>query len=157
MAAMRPARRSPIALTLAALAVPVVAGAAAAPAGAAQAPDACEQGLNPDRRSVYRYKDGGSTLDFGRVVVTATKADRHQYCIQVQFGGREVFHGFGMSSDKRVDGKWVNEGGLGDSGSRGESYTQSMQVPDKTRIKRSYSIRHEGRWYRTSQISRQNL
>ncbi|WP_022928853.1 hypothetical protein [Patulibacter americanus] len=154
---MRPFPRSPVALVLAALAVPVVAGAAAAPASAATAPDACEQALNPERRSVYRFKDGGSTLDFGRVVVTATKADRHRYCIQVQFGDRKVFNGFGMSSDKRVDGKWVNEGGMGDSGSRGESYTATMQVPDKTRINRSYSIRHEGRWYRTIQITRYNL
>jgi hypothetical protein len=157
MAAMRRFPRSPVALVLTALAVPVVAGAAAAPAGAAQAPDACEQQLNPDRRSVYRYKDGGTTLGFGRVVVTATKANRHRYCIQVQFGGRTVFNGFGLSSYKRVDGTWVNEGGMGDTGARGDAYTSTMQVPDKTRIDRSYSIRHEGRWYRTIQISRYNL
>jgi hypothetical protein len=157
MAAMRPFPRSPVALALAALAVPVVAGATAAPAGAATAPDACEQQLNPDRRSVYRFKDGRATLGFGRVVVTATKADRHRYCIQVQFGGRTVFNGFGLSSYKRVDGKWVNEGGMGDSGGRGGSYSSTMQVPDRTRIDRSYSIRHGGRWYRTIQISRSNL
>jgi hypothetical protein len=157
MTAMRPLPRTPLALVLAALAVPAVAGAAAAPAGAAEQPDACEQQLNPDRRSVYRFKDGRETLDFGRVVVTATKADRHRYCISVQFGDREPFNGFGMSSDKRVDGRWVNEGGLGDSGARGPSYTRSVQVPDKTRINHSFSIRHEGRWYRTIQISRYNL
>jgi hypothetical protein len=157
MAAMRPFPRSPVALVLAALALPAVTGAAAAPAGAATTPDACEQGLDPDRRSVYRFKDGRTTLGFGRVVVTATKADRHRYCIQVQFGDRKVFHGFGMSSYERRGGEWVNEGGLGDSGSRGGSYTQTMQVPNRTRIDRSYSIRHEGRWYRTIQISRYNL
>lgn len=154
---MRPFRRSPVALALAALAVPVVAGTVAAPAGAATQPDACQQALNPERRSVYRFKDGDTTLPFGRVVVTATKADRHSYCIRVGFGGRTVFNGFGLASYKREGGKWVNEGGLGDSGSRGDSYTQSMKVPDKTRIDRSYSIRHEGRWYRTIAISRYNL
>jgi hypothetical protein len=154
MPAMRP---SPTALVLAPLAVLVLAGATAAPAGAATTPDACQQRLNPDRRSVYRFKDGGTTLSYGRVVVTATKADRHRYCIQVQFGGRTVFNGFGMSSYERRDGKWVNQGGLGDSGARGDSYTQSMQVPDKTRIDRSYSIRDDGRWYRTISISRYNL
>lgn len=153
---MRLSRRSPVALALTALAVPVVAGAVAAPAGAAT-PDACAQTLNPDRRSVYRYKDGKKTLAFGRVVVTATKADPHRYCIEVQFGDRKVFNGFGLSSYKRVDGKWVNEGGLGDAGSRGASYTQTMQVPDKTRIDRSYSIRYGGDWYRTISISRYNL
>jgi hypothetical protein len=157
MAAMRLLRRSPVALALAALAVPVASGTAAAPAVAASPPDACKQALNPDRRSVYRFKDGGTTLGFGRVVVTATKAHRHRYCIQVQFGGRTVFNGFGESGYERRDGKWVNVGGLGDSGSRGGSYTQTMQVPDKYRIDRSYSIRHEGRWYSTIAISRYNL
>lgn len=155
--AMRLSRRAPAPLVLAALAVPVVSGGVAAPAVAATTPDACEQALNPDRRSTYRFKDGDTTLGFGRVVVTATKANRDRYCIQVQFGGRTVFNGFGMSSYERRDGKWVNEGGLGDSGSRGASYTQSMQVPNRTRIDRSYSIRHEGRWYRTGTISRTNL
>jgi hypothetical protein len=154
IAAMRP---SPTALVLAAIAFPVLSGAVAAPAGATTTPDACRQQLDPDRRSVYRFKDGDATLGFGRVVVTATEADRHLYCIKVQFGGRTVFNGFGLSSYKRKDGKWVNEGGLGDSGARGDSYTQTMQVPDKTRIDRSYSIRDDGRWYRTITISRSNL
>jgi hypothetical protein len=146
---------SPTALVVAALAASVLAGAAAAPASAAL--DACDQPLNPERRSVHRFKADGTTLPYGRVVVTATKADRDQYCIQVQFGGRTVFNGFGMSAFKRKNGKWVNEGGLGDSGSRGDSYTQSMQIPEKTRIDRTYSIRDDGRWYRTPSISRFNL
>lgn len=158
MRTMRSVPRTSLALVVAIAAVPVSAGAVAAPAAVAQTtPDACEQALNPDRRSVYRYKDGKKTLPFGRVVVTATKADRHRYCIRVQFDGRKVFNSFGLSSYVRRNGRWVNEGGLGDSGSVGPSYTQTMQVRDKTRIDRSYGIRYGGRSYSTISISRYNL
>lgn len=158
MPTMRTVPRSTLALVVAVAAVPVSTGAVATPAAVAQdAPDACDQALNPDRRSVYRYKDGRRTLPFGRVVVTATKADRHRYCIRVQFDGRRVFNSFGLSSYLRRNGKWVNEGGLGDSGSVGPSYTQTMQVRDKTRIDRSYGIRYRGRSYSTISISRYNL
>jgi hypothetical protein len=142
----------------AALALPLAAGTVAVPAASAQTPaDACAQALNPDRRSVYRFKDGSKTLGYGRVIVTATKANRHRYCIRVDFGNRTVFHAFGESGYERRNGKWVNVGGLGDSGSKATSYTQTMQVPDKYRIDRSYSIRTGGRWYRTIAISRYNL
>lgn len=154
---MRRSPRSSALLVLAALAVPAAAGAVATPATAATSDDACAEALNPDRRSVYRFKRDGGTLWYGRVVVTATRADRDRYCIQVDFGNRTVFHGFGMSGYERRDGRWVNDGGLGDEGSRGGSYTQSMQVPERYRIDRSYSIRHDGRWYRTTSISRSNL
>jgi len=158
MSRMRTALRSPLALAAAVLTLPVAAVAVGAPAATAQTPpDACAQALNPDRRSVYRFKSGGRTLAVGRVVVTATKANRHRYCVQVDFQGRRLFNGFGESGYERRNGKWVNVGGLGDAGSVGRSYTQTMQVPDKYRIDRTYSIRTGGRWYRTIAISRYNL
>jgi hypothetical protein len=154
---MRFIPRSPLALALVAVAAPTSVALAAAPAAVAQSTtDACKKDLNPDRRSVYRFKDGKRTLGFGRVVVTATKSDRHLYCFRVDFDERRVFNSFGESGYERRDGKWVNVGGLGDSGSVGGSYRQSMAVPDKYRKDRSYAIRHEGRWYRTISISRRN-
>lgn len=155
---MRSPSGSPLALVAAALALPLAAGAVVAPTAAAQStPDACAQALDPDRRAVYGFKNGGRSLGFGRVVVTATKANRHRYCISVQFDGRTVTHAFGQSGYERRNGEWVNVGGLGDSGYRTGSYRRSMQVPDKYRIDHSFSVRSGGRWYRTIAISRYNL
>jgi hypothetical protein len=148
----------PLALAVATLALPLVAGAVAAPAASAQTtPDACAQPLNPERRSVYRFKSGSKTLGFGRVVVTATKANPNRYCHRIDFEGRTVFHGFGESGYERRNGAWVNVGGLGDSGYEATSYTRTVQVPNHYRIDRTYSIRSGGRWYRTISISRYNL
>ncbi|MDO9410460.1 hypothetical protein [Patulibacter sp.] len=155
---MRIRTRTPLALAAVTLALPLAGGAVTVPVASAQStPDACAQALNPDRRTVYRMSNGGKTLGYARVVVTATKANRHRYCIQVQFDGRKLFHAFGQSSYIRRNGTWVNEGGLGDSGYRTGSYTKSMQVPDKRRIDQSFSVRVGGRWYRTISISRYNL
>ncbi|MSW50445.1 MAG: hypothetical protein F2817_06090 [Actinobacteria bacterium] len=155
---MRLPRRSSLALAAVTLAVPLAGATVAVPAASAQTGgDACKQALNPERRSVYAFKNGSRKLGFGRVVVTATKADRHRYCISVQFDGRRVFNGFGQSGYERRDGRWVNVGGLGDTGARGGSYTRTMQVPDRYRIDHSFSIRSGGRWYRTISISRYNL
>jgi hypothetical protein len=155
---MRIRTRTPLALAVVALATPVAAGTIAAPAAVAQStPDACAQPLNPDRKSVYRFKNGARTLGYARVVVTATKASRHRYCIQVQFDGRTLHHAFGQTTYERRNGAWVNVGGLGDSGGPARSYSATMQVPDKIRIDRSYSVRVGGRWYRTITVSRYNL
>lgn len=149
---------SPLLLAAAALSLPLVGATVAVPVAAAQStPDACAQPLNPDRRSVYGFKNGGRTLAHTRVIVTASKANAHRYCIQVQFDGRTVTHAFGQTTYERRGGRWVNVGGLGDSGYRATSYSLTMQVPDKTRIDRSYSVKSGGRWYRTISISRYNL
>lgn len=155
---MRTRTGTSLALAAATLALPLAGAAVVAPSASAQAtPDACAQPLNPERRSVYRFKNGGRTLGYGRVVVTASKADGHRYCIQVQFGGRTVTHAFGQTTYERRNGTWVNVGGLGDSGYRTSDYSATLQVPDKTRIDRSYSIKAGGRWYKTIAISRYNL
>jgi hypothetical protein len=158
MRTMRIPRRSSLALAAVTLTVPLAGATVAVPPASAQTGgDACKQALNPDRRSVYTFKNGSRKLGFGRVVVTATKADRHRYCMSVQFDGRRVFNGFGQSGYERRNGKWVNVGGLGDSGAPGVSYTRTMQVPDRYRLDHTFSVRWKGRWYTTISISRYNL
>jgi len=139
----------------------VLAGAAAGspvgPERADAAKNACQEPLNPDRRTAYRFTDRGKTLAFGQVVMTATKADGHRYCVRIGFGGRTMLHEFSQASYLRRNGRWVYEGALGSGAYRTGGYTQSVQVRDKTRSDRTFAVRHKGRWYRTISISRYNL
>ena len=89
------------------LALALAAGPTGFPTGPARAnaaTDACREPLNPDRRTVYRYTNGSDTLGFGQVVVTATKADGHRYCMRIGFGGRTVVHSFSQASYLRRNG-----------------------------------------------------
>lgn len=135
----------------------VVGASFLAPASALATGDACQERLNPDRRAVYKYTSGQRTLGFGQVVVQATAADRHRYCIKVQFGGRTPLNAFGQSTDVRRDGKWVQEGGLGDGFAARSGYTRSVEVRDRSRINLTYSIKRSGRVYSTITIRRFNL
>lgn len=128
-----------------------------APTSALAAGDACDERLDPDRKEVYKYTNGKKTLGFGRVVVQATEAQYHRYCVKVQFGGRTPLNAFGESSDLRRDGEWVNEGGLGFDFEAGGGYNRTIQVRDKSRINMNFSIKRDGRVYSTVRIRRINL
>lgn len=147
-----------VVLVLAALAVPVASGVLAEPAGAASTREACRQALNPDRRAVYRFKHGRRALAFARVVVTATRHDRHRYCVRMDFGRRTVRLFSSGTSYERRGGRWVNEGGR--SGDRTPfpvgSHSLTLQVPDRLRIDRSFGIRYRGSVWNTKVISRRN-
>ena len=89
--------------------------------------------------------------------MTATKADRHNYCIRVGFGGRTPLNAWGMSSYLLRDGKWVYEGSKGTSAIRTGGYTLSPRIRDKTRDDYGFSITRNGRVYSTIIIRRFNL
>lgn len=123
----------------------------AATASPAVAADACSMTLDPDRRSVYKLTNGGEALGFGQVVVQATQAQYHLYCIRFQTGGRTVTHSFSQSSKVRENGACTTDlGGLGSGVYTTGGYTSSMQVPDRECTYRSYSIRSDGRWWTAS-------
>lgn len=153
---MRPPLRTvvalPAALLACAVAPPAIAAAATAQPGGERVEN-CLQTLNEDRAAVYRFHRGGKTLSFGRVVVTPTLNRRHSYCVRVQFGGRTVFNGFGQSSYELRGDRWVNIGGLGDTGGRSEGFTRSIDLAPRTRTDLSYSIKRPDGWYRTTAIS----
>ncbi|MGH3649009.1 MAG: hypothetical protein ACRDTM_17750 [Micromonosporaceae bacterium] len=109
--------------------------------------DACQQPLNPDRRSIYRLKNGGDVLSFGRVVVTATKQYYHRYCVQFQTGGRTVYHQWGQAGYERTNGSCVYVGGKGSGAYWTGGYHRTVIVPDKWCTQESYSIRYGGKWY----------
>lgn len=157
MQVMRPPLRSPVSLLAAlaacALTPPAVAAAADTPQPGGERAENCLQTLNEDRAAVHRFQRGGKTLSFGRVVVTPTRARPHSYCVRVQFGGRTVFNGFGQSSYELRDDRWVNIGGLGDTGGRSEGYTRSIDLARRSRTDLSYSIKRPDGWYRTTTIS----
>lgn len=133
-------------------------GALLAPLSAAAAGNACQERLNADRKVVYKFTNGDRTLGFGQVVVQATSRDRHRYCVKVQYGGRRPLVSNGVSTDKRVNGAWVQEGARGDSGfSAARPGTFTLQVRDKKRENLNYAIKTGGRVYRTITISRFNL
>jgi len=132
-------------------------GSAVGPERANAETNACRVPLNLDRRTVYRFTNGQQTLGFGQVVVTATKADRHKYCIRVGFGGRTPLNAWGESSYLRRDGKWVYEGSKGSSTTRTGGYTLSPRIRDKTRTDYGFSITRNGRVYSTITIRRYNL
>lgn len=151
-----------LALALVALSAPAVSGLFAAPAGAAPdraaQTDACKQALNPDRRTVYRFTNGAKSLGFARVIVTATKSDRHTYCIRLDFGKRTPRLYSSSTSYVRRDGQWINEGGAGDgTPSPVGSHTLWMKVQDKRRIGKAWGIRYQGKDWNTIVISRYNL
>lgn len=146
----------PAVAVLALLAGPVDRTVGPTSAGAAEV-DACAQKLDPERRAVYRFRNGDRTLRYGRVVVTATTASPNRFCIRVDLDGRTLLHRFSMGSDIRKDDKWVVEGGLGDSGYRTESYTFTQQIRPRTRQRRSYGVKVGGRWYDTVSFTRTNL
>lgn len=156
MRAMRPPLHVSLALLAAAstgaVALPAAASAAAAgPAG--ERVENCLQRLNEDRAAVHRFHRGSRTLGFGRVVVTPLVNRPHSYCVEVQFGGRTVFNGFGQSGYELRGDRWVNVGGLGDTGGRSKGFTRSIDLPRRYRTDLSYSIRRPDGWYRTSTIS----
>lgn len=153
---MRPPIRTSVALLAAAsagaAAVPSAASAARAqPAG--ERVENCLQRLNEDRTAVYRFHRGSRTSSYGRVVVTPTAARPHSYCVRVAFGGRTVFNGFGESGYELRGDRWVNVGGLGDSGGRSKGFTRSIDLARKTRSDLSFSLRRGDGWYRTTTIS----
>lgn len=156
MPPMRSPLRAPAALVaaaaLAAVALPSAATADTAQPSAERV-DTCQQALNTDRTAVYRFHRGKRTLSFGRVVVTPTKARPHSYCVRVQFGGRTAFSGFGQTSYELRGGRWVNVGGLGDTGGPTKGYSRSIDLERRTRTDLSFSIKRADGWYRTSTIS----
>jgi len=77
--------------------------------------------------------------------------------MRIGFGGRTVVHSFSQASYLRRNGKWVYEGGLGSGTYTTGAYTQTLSVRDKSGTDRGYTIRRNGRWYRTIIIRRFNL
>lgn len=153
---MRPPLRAPAALLAAAAlgAVALPSAATAAPAQpSAERVENCLQPLNTNRTAVYRFHRGSRTLSFGRVVVTPTKARPHSYCVRTEYGGRTVFGAFGESGYELRGGRWVNVGGLGDSGGRVRGGTRSIDLPRRYRTDLSYSVKRPDGWYTTSTIS----
>lgn len=133
-----------------------LASAAVAPAtksGTATAAiyDACKDTLNPDRRTVYRLKNGSDVLSFGRVVVTATKRYYHRYCVQFQTGDRTVYHSWGQKDYDRVNGTCVSTGmGKGSGWYWTRAYNRTVIVADKKCTRESYSIKYGGKVYTAS-------
>lgn len=141
---MHPAR----ALVAAVLASATVLALPAAPAIAGTSPEACDQPLNPDRREVNRFKAGDAVLPYGRVVVQATQANPHRFCIRLTLGGRTVTFNTSKSSDVWRDGRWVSEGAAGSGTYRlSRGYTQTLTVRRGHRENATYQIRDNGRWY----------
>lgn len=116
---------------------------------AASSFNACSVPLNPDRRSVYRFTNSGYTLSNAQVVVTATRDYYHRYCVQFQTGGRNLWTSWNVADAPYNGGCGSYIGRMGSSGwSSGSSDT--MIVPDKTCVKRTYGIKYSGVWWYAS-------
>lgn len=120
-----------------------------APGSPAAAVAACDQQLDPARRTVYRYTaPNGDVLPYGQVVVHATAANPHRYCVRVQTGGRTVFLASGDALYRRVGGVCGEQiGARGDPGSRSGPYELTAVVPDRTCFVGTFAIRDGGRWF----------
>jgi hypothetical protein len=112
--------------------------------------NACSVPLNPDRRSVYKFKRGTSTLSFGQVVVTATRDYYHRYCVQYQTGGRNLWTSWNLADAPYNGGCGSYIGRMGSSGSWSTGSSSTLTVPDKTCIKDTYGIKSGGLWYYAS-------
>lgn len=140
------------------LAVPVTVVAAATSAtSAGAATTACQATLDPARKSVYRFTRSGTTLPYGQVVVQATKANPHRYCVRFSTGGRNVFAASSNGGYVRSGGECRATGqAAGDSGYYTRGFSSDLQVADGTCVGLSYSIRDNGVWYSTIRILRWN-
>lgn len=131
------------------LALPVAATLSAGPADAAAT--ACNSPLNPDRRTVYKFTRGGDTLGFGQLVVQATAANPHRYCIRFQTGGRTVTHSWSQADYIRSGGDCTSTGqGMGDGGYQTAGYTTERTVRDGRCLAMTFSIKSGGVWYSAS-------
>ena len=127
-------------------ALPMVAALSAGAADAAE--PACSRPLDPDRRTVYKFRNGGETLGYGQLVVQATAANPHRYCIRFQTGGRTVTHGWSEADYIRSGGSCTSTGmGKGDGGYQSGGYNTERTVRDGRCLAMTFSIRSDGAWY----------
>jgi hypothetical protein len=125
-----------------------------APAGAVEA---CQQTLDPARRTEYRFTaSDGDVLGFGQLVVQATTANPHRYCVRFQTGGRTVTHSWGQADHRRANGACGAQIGASGSGTyQSGPYARTVVVQDKTCHYESFAIRSGGRWF-TARFMRYN-
>lgn len=146
------------------MALGAVAPSVSAPAApgltaqASAATAACSLPLNPNRRMVYKLKNGASTLSYARVVYTATQQNRHRYCIRFQTGGRIVTHSWGRADYPRLNGVCGTKqlGAMGSGTYRTGSYQLDLTVRDKTCVFQGFAIKRDGKWFATPRIMRYN-